>query len=312
LKAASPWYKSMRDPLEGAGARIPDPIGVPTATLQVVQYQSVAVNAGGVAGLVLASPYQVNASQGQIFTTLGTATTGALALQALAASTTLTSSVFLNTSAQSARVVSCAIFGEYEGTTLQDSGDVTCYQAPLYSVSSFTGGAGNTIASYQTLYNASVIPVNKARTRPVATYWYPYEAEGISYQDFFLTNAASFVRPPLNAAGQSPTWELGIFYTGLPASTGSIRFTIVVNYEYVPALNTLDLLGASPSPDDPTELSLCEGWIEEDPVTGIVANKIVDVAPGARKVDEAEQGFSVSNMFGMIMPVIAEVLPLLL
>jgi hypothetical protein len=54
-----------------------------------------------------------------------------------------------------------------------------------------------------------------------------------------------------------------------------------------------------------------ETWVQQDNQTGLSANKKVDVQPGAQKVEEATQGFTAANAFGMLGSVVKEILPML-
>lgn len=296
LKKASPWYSSYRDPIQGGGAKIPDTVGINTATLQAVQRVSVAVNAGGLAALEVISPYAnlVGASGSNYKTSAplsvstGLIWNGAQALSAAAS---------VRSIAQSHRIVSAAVYGEYEGTSLQDSGDCTAY------LLSFGGNVLTTLSAIQSLYGSSVVPINKARSKPMVSRWFPISVNEQSYQDFFAPSFTAF------GSGGCPNWTLGLIYNGLPASTGSVIFTIVVNYEFVPTLNSIDYISANPSPIDPFEEQLVEQWVQEDSQTGLSSNKMVDVQPGSQVTEAANQGMNAESGFGMLGGMIKEMLP---
>lgn len=301
LKKKSPWYASLRDPMRGGGAKIPDTVGINTATMQLVQRVSVAVNAQGVAGLEVISPYinstQSGSTSGNYKTSASTSASGALTWNTIAS---FSNAASLKSVAQNHRIVSGAVFGEYEGTTLNDSGDVTSYLYP------YTPNALTQLSTIQTLYGSSVIPINKARTKPVVSRWFPVNVNEQSYKDFFSPNIGTF------GEGACPNWTMGLIYQGLPAGVGSVIFTMVYNYEFIPSLNTIDYISADPSPIDPIEEQLVQQWVQEDTQTGLSSNKLVDVQPGSQVVEAADQGINADSGFGMLGSIIKEVAPLVI
>lgn len=297
LKKKSPWYASLRDPVQGGGAKIPDTVGINTATMQLIQKVSVAVNAAGVAGLEIITPY-INSSTNSNYVTSAPASTP-IALT-WSATQAFSNKASMQSVAQSHRVVSAAVYGEYEGTTLQDSGDVTAYVRP-YVINALT-----TVNTIQALYGSSVLPINKARSRPMCSRWFPVNYNSQSYKDFIAPNFSSF------GAGAAPFWTLGMIYQGLPAGVGSVVFTIAVNYEFVPSLNTIDFITPDASPIDPIEEQMVQQWIQEDSQTGISSNKMVDVQPGSQVVEAASQGINADNGFGMLGSIIKELAPVVL
>jgi len=201
--------------------------------------------------------------------------------------------------AQSHRIVSAAVYGEYEGTTLQDSGDVTAFILP------YAPDAYINLPAMQANYGSSVIPVNKARSKPVVARWYPINVNEQSFKDFFSPQLAAF------GSGGSPYWAMTLLYNGV-AGTGSIVFTICVNYEFVPTLNSVDYITADPSPIDPIEEQLVQQWVQEDTQTGISSNKMVDVQPGSQVVEAADQGMNAESGFGMLGSIVQELAPMII
>lgn len=301
LKKKSPWYQSLRDPLQGAGAKIPDETGINTACMQLVQKVSVAVNTNGLAGLEIHTPYINGAGPSG-------ASDNFVTSASLSASTTLTwnpnigfsNATSMKSVAAAHRVVSAALYAEYEGTTLSDSGDVTTYFLP-YAPNALTA-----LSAIQARFGSSVVPINKARSRPVVARWFPINVASQSYKDFVTPDNATF------GVGLCPRWVMGAIYSGLPSNTGSVIFTMVVNYEFLPTLNTIDFITPTASPIDPIEEQMVQQWTQEDTQTGLASNKMVDVQPGAQVVEAAVQGTTSESGFGMLGGIIEELAPVLL
>lgn len=310
LKTKSPWYASLRDPIKGAGARIPDIVGIATATLQTVQVVSFATNAQGINGLFLRSPLVANASAtNPIYPVPSTATAAALTWDTTN-NIGLSIAPTVRAVAQGHRVVSAAVYAEYEGSTLNDQGDVTSFIGPW---SDLLGGwgAGNstqTLAAAQAEYGSVTVPVNKARSRPVSAMYFPVNMEDMNYDSFWNPLFATYGQSSLTA---EPCWGLGHVFAGLATGT-TVKYTIVINYEFVPLLNTQDYIAADPSPVDPMEEQLVEQWVQEDSWTGLSENKKVDVTPGAQVVEAADQGMNADSGFGMLGSIITELLPVAL
>lgn len=300
LKKKSPWYSSLRDPIQGAGAKIPDETGINTAVMQLVQKVSVPINPAGMAGCEIVSPYINGTGSGAASQNYRT-TTSLSTTTAIAWNTQLpfSNSVSMQTLSLAHRVVSAAIYGEYEGTTLNDSGDVTSYFLP------YAPNAQTQLAPLQATFGSSVLPVNKARTKPVVSRWFPINVNNQSYKDFMSPTLSTF------GVGQAERFCNGLIYSGVSGS-GSVIFTIVVNYEFVPALNTIDFISPTPSPIDPIEEQLVQQWVQEDAQTGFASNKQVDVQPGAQVVEAAAQGMQAESGFGMLGGIITELAPLII
>jgi len=300
LKKKSPWYASLRDPIQGAGAKIPDETGINTAVMQLVQKVSVPVNAQGMAGCEIISPYinlVAGPSASQNFrTTASTSAVGAITWNVAGGFSNSTS---MQSVALAHRVVSAAIYGEYEGTSLNDSGDVTSYFLP------YAPNAQTVLSAIQANYGSSVIPVNKARSKPAVSRWFPINVNNQSYKDFISPTLSSF------GVGASERFCNGLIYSGV-SGTGSVIFTMVVNYEFVPSLNTVDFISPTPSPIDPIEEQLVQQWVQEDAQTGLASNKQVDVQPGAQVVEAAAQGMQAESGFGMLGGIISELAPLII
>jgi hypothetical protein len=326
LKKSSPWYQSIMNPIEGAGAKIPDATGIPTGTFQNVQTLTVPVNAQGIAGARIVSPYPNGGSvpaNGRNYQITAAASniadlwTGGVTA-AFAGYAGITPALV-----RGSRIVSAAIFAEYEGTALADSGDFTCYQSP------FGANADNTaLAVYQSSYAVAIVPINRSKDKPVVSRWYPI-ATGSSitnstdpsqlipttrdYRTF--CTATGIVNSGGANASAAPNWELGIVAAGLPASTGSIRFKFVTNLEVLPTTNATQFFGAQNSPIDAAEENMVIEWVQDMPLTGLARPGIVDVPASSSAVDIAhkeQDSNPASEIFGMTGTILKEMLPMLL
>jgi len=312
LKKKSPWYDSIMNPIGGGGVKIPDPIGTDTGTYQHVQNVTVGVTAGGTAGLRIISPW-INAFGGgpgfnyQI-TSTGSTSAG---LQWGNANFTLVGFPFaivpglMQANAHLHRVVSCAVICQTEVSTLSDAGEMCAFVTPLDCNS-------NTVAytTYQQQWDTTLMPVNAHK--PLIARWYPVEGEfdfyngtapvhngtveTISYRDF--------MDPLDNFTGGVIPFEVGCVCTGMTASTGVVRFQIIVNYEFIPLLSSA-MVDAKPSPVDPMEEQLVTSWVSKDPITSVVPLKVASQAPASTSVPEEATGF------GMFTSVLEEIIPTL-
>lgn len=327
LKKKSPWFQSIMDPLANGGVKIPDPVGTDTGTYQHVENVSVGVNVNGIAGLRVVSPYinrydagDPDGSNYQTTTNTGVSG-GPSTLSNLAwGAGTATQLMFpfaripemMQSVAQSHRVVSAWVVAQPEVSTLSDAGEMCAFVKPFdcqpYSVD---------YATLQSQWDSALMPVNQhkplaARHYPLSSDYFPFngnstqpeegqEPPTISYQDFMDPSIAG---QSGNGTGVIP-WEFGIVCTGMTPNTGVVRFTIVVNYEYIPKTSTGSISGATKDKSDVTESNLVSGWVSECPVTGVVSQSTVSRAPAACAIPEEPSGF------GMMFNVIEEMLPLM-
>jgi hypothetical protein len=104
-----------------------------------------------------------------------------------------------------------------------------------------------------------------------------------------------------------PMYEMGVIVNG-SVQNATFLFTIVINYEFTPFQNSINILDAKPSPQDAQEVDLVENWTQEmDPVT-ITSNKIVATPPESSKVEEPGH----DTGFGMFFETVKELLPVAL
>jgi len=304
LKTKSPWYSSIVDPIKGAGAKIPDANGTETGTLQTVQEIAVLTNANGVSGFKLRTPYPnslaaAGASGNYYYTGAGSTAAnlgwGSVAIggDPLAVADTLKAYT------RGVRIVSGCIIAMPELATLSDSGEMCAFVTPF--------GSSAATVSYIDLvknYDSTTVPVNAKL--PIKASWYPTSMADTSGYTFDYT---TFVPPNDVLAAASVDWEFGVVCTGLTASTGQVKFKIVVNYEYIPLYNVMDIIDSAESPQDGVEEGLVQTWIQELPSTGTVSMKAATSAPAAvTEQVPPDQTFG----FGMLFDVIKEIAPIAL
>jgi len=307
LRKKSPWYTSIINPLQGAGCKIPDETGEETGTVQIVERLTFSSAASGTnpttGGMQISSPY-INLGN-----TATTNTTG-VNYQVTNTTDTPTSINFGNGTnngftygtefsgagsfrsiAGSHRVVSCCLMVEHEASLSNNQGEICLYAIPFGYT---TAPAYNT---YKNLYSSITVPLNQ--NKPAMIRWFPIakydsnSAEVISYKSFLTP---TFTTPP--------AWTLGVLCSGCVAGV-IFRVTMVVNYEFLPLYNTLNILSVSPSPVDVEEEALVGKWVETMPVAATVSDKLMSSSPGAVSPQHGDE----PTGLGMIANVIGEVLP---
>jgi len=299
LKSRSQWWKSIKDPLHGAACKIPDDVGVETGTLQCVQ--AVTFNAatgadGGVyGGINFFSPYPGIDSenpQGKNYQFMNSAETGKEDVQWLPTTYPLKTNVPLNSYAQGVRIVSAALMVEPEASLASASGEMTLFLQPwAYDAS------GVPLYDYQNLYQTAIMPLN--RSQPMQVAWFPVNFENSTYTAFYPAQTSLDIGTEDEA--QRP-WALGCIVTGCPTGT-TFRCSLVVNYEFLPKENTIDILSAQPSRVDVVEQDLVESWIASEPKVVPLSSVKMNSSPLA--VPEAPD----PTGFGMFADVIKELAP---
>lgn len=306
LKKRSPWYQSIMNPLQGGGARIPDPCGVETATFQFVKDGTILTAPSGYAGIRALSLLPsanttdiatVNADcygwqLGAIDATaanIGFGTGGSLASTTGASFVPSAMNSVLGSGSPSlaslARVVSSAIYVWYEGSLLNTAGDYVTYNNPAGIQSS-----SSTPDSFANLYGAAVSPIVQGRS--AVARWLPLSrqdlaAVGSSFQGTFTQDYRSF--QPANAVYSStfraPMREFGVIIRGIP--NASFRYRIVTNVEFIPRLNQNSLFSVSPSPVDPVEENFCLDNLDIGDSGTTVPASAVGAVPSVSRVVEA-------------------------
>lgn len=296
LQKKSPWYNSILDPLHGADCKIPDETGVETGTLQCVHKVAVTAGAGGVIGACLFSPYpseDVGVAQKNYALVSPTSTSNNI----LWGSTNyeLETTAPLIAYAQSTRIVSAAIYVQSEASLSSNQGVYNTFAAGFPVANSLENFPrdGDTLDFIQNHYKSAIIPVNN--NRPAMSRWYPVARDEKSFKDFFSVT---------DYTEDAPLWTLMIVGSGLAASSVH-EFTIVVNYEFIPMANSVNILNASPSPKDATETDLVENWVQEMDVGAMSTTRNVSSSPSAVNPKHEDE----PSGFGMFASVIGEILP---
>lgn len=313
LQKKSPWYTSIQDPLHGADCKIPDETGVETGTFQLVQRVTIAVPAisGGVAGVKLTTPY-INASVGHAGLTAPAGN-----YQVTSDDSTSAAIVWSNSYAgggpgglefdgaadiravtNAHRIVSAAMYVQPEASSLQNSGEICLFSAPFTSITDPNYNA------YLNHYKSVVVPCNTNSASVVR--WYPFSRQDWSFKSFIRTDGYEDNKDDVTDAS-FPLWQFGFLASGLQGDS-IIRATIVVNYEFIPRYNTLNVLDASPSPNDAMEVDLVENWVQQMPVATPISTRIASSSPDSvsPKHEDNDTGF------GMLLDVIGELAPIAL
>lgn len=289
LKNKSPWYKSIADPLSGGGTKIPDAIGTATATNQMVYDTSVAINANGVAGFRIASPYPNSQNNG---TTVGfnyQITRAASTASALSWSNGTTedqgfafpsNQTFVDY-AQGVRIVSACIVAMPEMSTLSDQGELCAALTPFDRTP-----ASSSYAFYVQRYDSSTIALNKHKSLRAS--WYP---TAMTDEQGYSREYRDFISPLIQETGDEfPYWELVVVLANAAVSSGNLRVRVVINYEWIPIYNAIDVVSPAPSPIDMEEEEfVCVEMQSDFPVTAQVDDKMISAAPTTASVQSTQQ-----------------------
>jgi len=306
LKKQSPWYASIVDPLHGADCKIPDETGVETGVLQIVQRGEVTSNASGIAGARVISPY-INLQGGatgvniQILNTSSTGTTiawGNGTLNGNSRGFEFNGSSEIRTITNAHRIVSAGMYIQPEPSLATNSGEVVLWSTP------FAAEDSPLYTDYMNRYKSVVLPINSNDASKVL--WYPFMREDWSFKSFIKADGTTF-NDEDESNNSVPYWNFGFVASGMPTDTPVvIRYTVVVNLEFVPKFNTLNVLGASPSPQDVTETDLVENWVQDMPVATAISQKAAASSPStvSPKHDDDATGF------GMFFNVVKELAPI--
>jgi hypothetical protein len=307
LKQKSPWFSSISDPLHGADCKIPDETGVETGTLQIVQRVTVSSNSNGVAGVRCLCPWINSVNNGDPDGSNFQITTAAAAQTNIewgnSAGTVGRCEPFegapeIKKITNAHRVVSAAIYVLPEMSLQNNSGEILLYQVP-YEAQGSTGFPY--VATYQNLYKSSILPVNSGKCGK--SLWYPFQRQDWSFKSFLETDRTVFSDDDDNST-TVPNWEFGFIAVGLGANS-TFDTQIVINLEYLPIYNTLNILDVSPSPQDAVETDLTLNWVQELPTSTPISFQQATSSP---TTVEPQHGDEPTGL-GMIADVIQTVLP---
>lgn len=313
LKTKAPWYQALNDPKHGEGCKIPDAVGTETATVQIVTEVPVTVNAGGVSGCRVRFPFPnstgggLNAYNYQVTDPTATAAAIIWSDGVLPANNppgkVFQQNAVMVTNSIGSRIVSASVTAIPEISSLSNSGEMCAYVFPWSGVER-RFASPLTYASYTTLQDSSTLPVNQMK--PLAARWYPVsmgdaEAGGLDYHDFIVPGA---IPPQAQGVAVTPEWQFGVICSGMTASVGTVKFEIVINFEYLVLLNIMDLVDVGPSRVDEFEEQFTLKCISEEPVTGVVPLSHIGAAPSP-VIDVPDP-----TGFGFLANIIKEVAPL--
>lgn len=313
LKKKSPWFTSINDPLHGADCKIPDETGVETGTLQLVQRHTTKANSNGLCGVRIYSPY-VNSAP---LNTTGSAT--GLNYQLLNSTSDFNNIEWNDGSASVApagnfgfsfdgytdiqaitnshRVVSCAIIIQPETSLSENKGELTLFS------SAFKDFSNDEYVDYGNHFKSAIMPINCNKAAQVT--WYPVAKEDISFKSFMATVGTEFDEA-IESPNSVPIYQLGFIAWAEPDSI--FRVTMVVNYEFIPTWNTLNVLDVKPSPNDSQEVDLVENWVQDMEVAKPVSQTRVSSSPSSVSPSHEDD----ETGFGMFFHVISELAPLAL
>lgn len=301
LKKKSPWYQSILNPSQGAGIKIPDDVAIQTGTLQCVTEENfVVTGTGNVGGLRIfclhpnAATPSGNAS-GINWQTVDTAASSYTTVHWLTGYGFATNGP-LAEFARDVRVVSAAIYVESEASLASASGEMILGYTPY----SFTANT-TPFTVYRNAYGSSIMPLNACK--PMKVLWTPVSIDEQTYSAFYNPRAPSIG----STEGQAPLWELFVLCTGCPDGT-TFRVRMVVNYEFIPFENAIDIISANPSPCDSTEVDLTESWVAETQVTVPTTTREMSSNPGAGIEASLPQDGGETG-YGMFVDLLKELAP---
>jgi len=318
LKKKSPWYSSIIDPLHGADAKIPDETGVETGTLQLVERATVTTNSSGIAGARILTPYINNVKHAPAQVTAGSnvqylskdstevalqwgANNGTAGAWLAEAALPFEAIGGIQTITNQHRIVSACMIVQPEASLATNDGEYCLFQnafnmesSPLYN-------------SYVNNYKSVVIPTS-SNNPCAAVKWFPVTVQDWSFKSFIRTDALDLTYDDDDAA-VAPFWGLGMIYSCSEADV-RIRITFVVNYEFIPKDNVMNVLDTSPSPQDAMEVDLVEQWVQDTPVAAPMPQRLAASSPSS--VEPAHGENDQDTGFGMFFNVLSELAPLAL
>lgn len=324
LKNASPWYNSIEHPKQGADCKIPDETGEETGTIQCVTRISQTVGGSGLAGVRVITPYVNTCNVNPSGTAVGCnyqildpnqTPTGDMAFGHITSGSIfqagggypLDTNETLQTNAQSVRVVSASLSVISEASDIQNEGEALTYSYPFdtYTKEAIgTGLNGTTLSAYKKCYGSGYVPLNTKKG--MMARWFPYATAPLDFKEF--------VRPIYSTIGsgnaQCPNWEMGAIISGASVGT-SIEFEIVVNYEFLPVSNAINLVQAKPSPNDVKETELVLNWIQDEPMSRPISEAHISAAPKTVQPSHEDVARETGG-WGFDMKVLEELAPIAL
>ena len=262
LASQSYYLASIADPVSYPGSKIPDIISAPSATAQCKQRFQVIVNAGGVAAAFV-QPGVIGASA------LQTSAAGSTSAVPTWSNLTKSFGTGLTSVCMSKRIVSASLSFEYQGPPLSRKGRaILSYDQPTTSSNNPSTSSVNTdllIRPYTAVINLAAKPFGTVRHIPSDIYATLYSNIGNT------TYIYSY---------------LCIFLDGCTVGD-VVEFTLIENYEFIPANNAVNLIQPTPSISDPIEMSVAANVVSSNPSFPVIQTgkpgdltKAVSLTPG--------------------------------
>lgn len=300
LLGMNPYLQTLLDPFNVSGVRIPDLNTHPSSSFQVIDRKQLLISAQGCAGIAYGF-YALSSStaQGGSLTPvtylgpLGTATNSVGMVSGTASNSTdifqLASPTYLtgwtsNTDVipamyQKARLVSCGVVFQYLGAPLNAKGRAILVFAPRNQLRQIAAG-GLTSDQLLKVPGSKVIPINTLSGGMVL--YQPQDSASLEYADLESTTgsvpsvAVWDEDANLRAAAGG---ELVIAFDGC-TTADLVQITAVFNYEGIPKYNTLNIVSAVPSPNDPIALGHAMNRVQQLPTTYATASEATNqIAP---------------------------------
>jgi len=296
LKKKSPWFSSIMDPLHGADCKIPDGTGVETGTLQSVFRTQVTINPAGCAAVRMINPLPFGGTGANLQVASAAGATTSTISWSGATDSTFESTATLGQFAQGVRVVSACVCAQSEASLANNGGVMIGYTYPWDASSTVTS-----VSEYQNRYKAATVPNNN--NKPCFVRWYPVKmsTHDAGSGSILPCDYETFWEP---TATDIPPWEMGIIFQGCNAGA-VFEILAVVNYEFIPISNALNILDTRPSPTDAMEVDLVENWVQDMNPVAITSTAKMAVPPATVAPQHGEE----QTGFGMFADVVKEIIP---
>lgn len=301
LKLQSSWYQAIRCPKQAAGIRMPDESGMPTGTLQMVKHISFSAGANLIAGVrtVCLLPNDAGSGSAHNYELATQATNPAANKFDWDTTLEFPSNGTLQGFSEGVRVVSASLSVQSLASISSSSGAIYMGFRP-YEASAVK--ADKDINDYIENFGTCMVPLNTMT--PTSVVWIPVNVEQEDYAAFYPPNFPSTG----DDDNQCPRWELWCL-ADCPQSTEFVC-ELVVNYEFIPRFNALDILSAVASPVDLEEETAVIDWVAEEPNAGAISQSEMSAAPSAEVVEELPQDGGDTG-FGFFYDVLEELVPII-
>lgn len=306
LMSMSGYFNTLVDPFNVHGEKIPDMVNYPSSTFSIVFKNASLLNASGngsfcygMAGNATNTScslvpvkwtqavfgttnfsfgmFNINAAGPTISDLFPAATTQIQTLPQW------TATVGVPTLYSKVRLVSAGFAIDYLGTALNAKGTITIVSLPRNHFRSDASAGALSLSQIQNSPGARIIPINRL-TGGTCVY-HPLDSVSMNYVDLRLTyDNASLTT--FSSADSALGGEIFIIVRDAEASA-SVQITCVLNYEGIPFLSTLNLIGSTSSRSDPIELSMTMNAVENVPKAHEGTEAVQGVATGETQLPAA-------------------------